>query len=186
MLLEMDTQWELNLAQTPGVGRKWRWAHKFNSDSRYMLVFSCNSLEMCMTQMSVLVAQFCPTLCDPVDCSPPGSSVHGILQTRILEWAAILFSRGSSRPKDQTWVSCIAGRFLTIWVTREGTKLSPKNAIVMYKVWLKLGYKILCAMIVFGYVLLFSNFHIFKNQRALKSIGAHTGCLLDVIRKIEK
>ena len=53
------------------------------------------------------------TLCDPVDCSPPGSSVHGILQARILEWVAMLFSRGSSRPRDQTGVSCIASRFFT-------------------------------------------------------------------------
>ena len=53
----------------------------------------------------VLVTQSCPTLCDPMDCSPPGSSVHGILQARILEWVAISSSRGSSRPKDQTPVS---------------------------------------------------------------------------------
>ena len=46
--------------------------------------------------------------------SPPGSSVHGILQARILEWVAIPFSRGSSQPRDQTWVSCIAGRFFTV------------------------------------------------------------------------
>ena len=51
------------------------------------------------------VTQSCPTLCDPVGCSLPGSSVHGILQARILEWAAIPFSRGSSRPRDQTLVS---------------------------------------------------------------------------------
>ena len=50
------------------------------------------------------------TVCDPMDCSPPGSPVHGILQARILEWVAIAFSRGSSRPRDQTQVSCIAGR----------------------------------------------------------------------------
>ena len=61
-----------------------------------------------------LVAQSCPTLCDPVDCSPPGSSVHGILQARILQWVAISFSRGPSWPRDQTWVSCIAGRYFTI------------------------------------------------------------------------
>ena len=54
--------------------------------------------------------QSCPTLCDPVDCSPSGSSVHGILQARILEWVAISFSRGSSRPRDQTQVSHIADR----------------------------------------------------------------------------
>ena len=56
------------------------------------------------------VAQSCPTLCDPVDCSPPGSSVHGILQAGILEWVAISFSRASSRPRDRTQVSRIAGR----------------------------------------------------------------------------
>ena len=50
------------------------------------------------------VTQSCLTLCDPVDCSPPGSSVHGILQARILEWGAIAFSRGSSRPRDRTQV----------------------------------------------------------------------------------
>ena len=48
-----------------------------------------------------------------MDCSPPGSSIHGILQARILEWVTILFSRGSSRPRDQTCVSYIVGRFFT-------------------------------------------------------------------------
>ena len=66
------------------------------------------------SEKKVLVLQTCPTLCDPMDCNPPGSSVHGILQARILEWVAIPFSRGSSRPGDRTWVSCIAGRFFTI------------------------------------------------------------------------
>ena len=61
----------------------------------------------------VLVAQSCPTLCYSMDCSPPGSSVHGILQARILEWVAITFSRGSSWPRDWTQASCIAGRFFT-------------------------------------------------------------------------
>ena len=50
----------------------------------------------------VFVAQSCPTLCDPTDCSPPGSSVPGIFQARMLEWVAISFSRGFSRPRDQT------------------------------------------------------------------------------------
>ena len=57
----------------------------------------------------MLVTQSSQTHVDPTDCSPPGSSVHGILQARIQEWVAILFSRGSSQPRDQTWVSCIAG-----------------------------------------------------------------------------
>ena len=58
------------------------------------------------------VTQSYLTLFNPVDCSPPDSSVHGILQARILEWVAIPFSRRSSRPREQTQVSCIAGRFL--------------------------------------------------------------------------
>ena len=61
-----------------------------------------------------LVAQSCLTLCDPMDCSPLGSSVHGILQARILERVVIPFSRGSSQPRDQTQVSHMAGRFFTI------------------------------------------------------------------------
>ena len=69
--------------------------------------------------LCVLVAQSCLTLCDPMDCGPPGSSVPGILQAKILEWVAISFSRGSSQPRDLTHVSCTAGRFFTIWATRE-------------------------------------------------------------------
>ena len=61
------------------------------------------------------VAQSCTTLCNPVDCSPPGSSVHGILQARILQWVAISFPRGSSRPRAWTRVSCIAGRHFNLW-----------------------------------------------------------------------
>ena len=71
------------------------------------------------------VAQSCLTLCDPVDCSPPGSSVYGILQARILEWVAISFSRGSSQPRDWTRVSCIAGRCFILWATREGHQGNP-------------------------------------------------------------
>ena len=73
------------------------------------------------------VAQSCPTLCDPVDGSPPGSSVHGILQARILEWVAISFSRGSSRPRDRTQVSHITGRCFNLCTTREALKY--KNAV---------------------------------------------------------
>ena len=69
--------------------------------------------------LCVLVTQSCPTLCDPMGCSPPGSSVHGILQVWILEWVAVPLSRGSSPPRDRTQVSCIAGRFFTIWATNE-------------------------------------------------------------------
>ena len=64
------------------------------------------------------VVQWCPTLWDPMDCSLPGSSIHGISQERILEWVAISFSRGSSPPRDQTGVSHITGRRFTVWATR--------------------------------------------------------------------
>ena len=65
------------------------------------------------------VAQSCLTLCDPMDCSLPGFSIHGIFQARVLEWVAISFSRGYSRPRDGTQVSRIAGRCFTVWDTRE-------------------------------------------------------------------
>ena len=60
------------------------------------------------------VAQSCPTLCYPMDCSLPGFSVHGIFQARVLEWGAIDFSRGSSQPRDQTQVSHTAGKRFTV------------------------------------------------------------------------
>ena len=63
------------------------------------------------------VTQSCPTLCNPVDCSPPGSTVHGILQARILEWVTISFSRGSSWPRDRTQVPHIGGRHFYLWAT---------------------------------------------------------------------
>ena len=62
-----------------------------------------------------LVTKWCPTLCDSMHCSLRGSSVEGTSQTRILEWVAMSSSRGSSQPRNQTWVLCIAGRFFTIW-----------------------------------------------------------------------
>ena len=72
---------------------------------------------MCMVK--VLVAHLCLTLCDPMDYSLPGFSVRGILQARILEYVVNPFTAGSSRPRDWTWVSHIAGRFFTVWDTRE-------------------------------------------------------------------
>ena len=80
------------------------------------LVFSCLQRDESESE----VTQSCLTLCDPVD--PPGSSIHGILQARILEWVAISFSRGSSQPKDWTQVSHIAGRHFNLWATREAQR----------------------------------------------------------------
>ena len=68
---------------------------------------------------SVFVAQSFLTLCNPMDCSPSGSSVDGILQARILEWVAMPSSRGSSQLREPTEAFRIAGRFFTIWATKE-------------------------------------------------------------------
>ena len=71
--------------------------------------------------LKLWITQSCLTLCDPMICSLPGSSVHRIFQARILEWVAMLFSMGwePSWCRDRTQVSCIAGRFITIWTTRD-------------------------------------------------------------------
>ena len=82
-------------------------------------LFHCSLWHLFWLVVKVKVTQLCPTLCNPVDRSPPGSSVHGILQARILERFAILFSRGSSIPWDQIWVFRTAVKFFTIWATRE-------------------------------------------------------------------
>ena len=80
----------------------------------------------------MLVAQLCLTLWDPMDCSPTGSSGHGILQARILQGVAILFSRGSSQLRDRTQISCIAGRVFMVWATTEasGIKSSWFSSII--------------------------------------------------------
>ena len=77
------------------------------------------------------VAQSCQTLCDPMDCSLPGSSVHGIFQATILEWAAISFSRGSSQPRDQTEVSRIVGRCF-YHLSHQGRKIST-SALILHQ-----------------------------------------------------
>ena len=104
--------------------------------SRKYFYDSFSLLKILLALSSCLVfAQSCPTHCDPLDCSPPGSSIHGISQARILEWVAI------SRPRDQTHVSCvscIAGRFFKCWAIKEAPISSFFNhnshlLIVFYK-----------------------------------------------------
>ena len=76
----------------------------------------------CKPTCCYLLAKSCPTLCNSMDYGPPGSSVHGILQARILEWGAISTSRGSSRPRDRSRISCIDRRVFHCWATREAWK----------------------------------------------------------------
>ena len=83
-------------------------------------LWSCFSLNECCFHLSVCLYWIkIFTLCDPMDCSLPGSSVHGIFQARILGWIGISFFRLSSQTRDQTWVSCIRGGDFTVWASRE-------------------------------------------------------------------
>ena len=86
--------------------------HISNQSTSILLIFHIIHQKVIAVCVYVLVAQSCPTLCDPMDCSLPGSSIHGILQARILAWIAISFSRKSSWPRDWILVSHIAGWLL--------------------------------------------------------------------------
>ena len=95
-----------------------------------------------VTSLKSEVTQSCPTLCNPMDCSLPGSSVHGIIQARILEW--VPFSRGSAQPRDQTQKSHIAGRFFTFWATR---KPSAPNKCMLNTWWTEWQWKLAVQLI---------------------------------------
>ena len=85
-----------------------------------LLIYFIHSINsVYKVKVKVLVTPLRLTLCDSMDWSPQVSSAHGILQARILEWVVITFSKGSSWPRDQTQISCIASSFITIWDTRE-------------------------------------------------------------------
>ena len=90
---------------------------------RYQCTNKLSSVSGWVFSLCVLVPRSCPTLCDLMDCSPPGSSIHGIFQARILGWVAISFPRGSPRPRDWIHVSRIAGRLFTVWATRKSCKI---------------------------------------------------------------
>ena len=98
---------------------------------------------VCVRASTHTGAQLYLTLCDSMDYSPPGSSVHGILQARLLELVAMSSSRGSSQPSDRTWVSCISGRFFTTELPGKCILfiLSPcKNSAIHFKHWVSTFY----------------------------------------------
>ena len=102
-----------------GLWKRWTWLRDRTTIKRHILYRAITQGKGLLIISESEAAQSCPTLCDPMDCSPPGSSIHGILQARILERAASSFSRGSSRPRDRTQVSRIVGRRFNLWATRE-------------------------------------------------------------------
>ena len=102
-----------------------RWA------TRLIYIYISNIYVYICMKVEVLITQLCPTPCNPTDSSPTGSSVHGILQARIVEWVVISYSRGSSRPRDRTQVSCIfcIGRHILYMLNHLGSLIL---CIVLY------------------------------------------------------
>ena len=98
-----------------------------NPLSLLLNLFIFGGVDFLFNNVCVLIAQSCPILCNPMDCSPPDSSVHEISQARVLKWIAFPFSRGSSPLRDETRISHIASRFFTVWATREAPYLKIKN-----------------------------------------------------------
>ena len=121
LVLEKAEESEIKLPTFAGEWKKQKSSKKTSiSDLLTMLIESESEF-----------AQSCPTLCDPMDCNPPVSSVRGIFQASVLEWVAISFSRGSFQPRERTWVSCTAGRRFTVWATREaqGSQFSHEKGV---------------------------------------------------------
>ena len=95
----------------------------------------CVCVCVCARACTRMCTQLCPTLCHSLDCSPPVSSIQGILQTRILEWVAVSFSRGSSWPRDLSYFSCIAGGFfITAYIKFYFTRVErPCNTLFHFQ-----------------------------------------------------
>ena len=108
------------------------WVTELNSGKEHRASQKKKKIELPLP--ACLVTQACLNLGDPMDCILPGSYIHGISQARILEWVAISFSRGSCPPRGWTHVSCIVGRFFTIWATTDyqRTIILPNNSTPQY------------------------------------------------------
>ena len=133
MGMSLSKLWELVMVREVlcaviyGDAKSWTWLSDWtdlnNHEGRGILCKICKagtkSQQLADSWHEIEVTQSCLTLFDPMDCSLPHSSIHGIFQARVLEWVAISFSRGSSRPREWTQVSCIVGRRFTLWATRE-------------------------------------------------------------------
>ena len=131
MKLNLKVRWAFWVGSSP-CAHYHSWCHEDEASLRMLKIsvwklVSCRSCSLHLflwfwavfLLYCVCVSHSVVSNSDSMDCSSPVSSVHGILQKRILEWVANPFSRGSSWPSDQIWILCIAGTFLTVWVTRE-------------------------------------------------------------------
>ena len=116
---------KLPLQESPITTKQSRTTHNKSNVTAYHWTKKEGETNPLKILLPCLVTKSCPTLCDPMDCSPPGSSVYRFSQRRILEWVAISSFRGSFWTKNQTrisCVSCIAGRFFAWWVSLESSK----------------------------------------------------------------
>ena len=105
-----------------------QWQYSLNDTFLYLDPWKIN---YAFIQLWIYIENIIKTLCDPMDCHLPGSPVHGILQTKIVEWIAYPFSRASSQCRDRTQVSCIAGGFFTVWTT-SGAHIYINTYVYMY------------------------------------------------------
>ena len=90
--------------------------HRKYNETHWIIYFKNDKMTNLIYIIYIVYAQLCPNLGDPMDCSPPASSIHGIFQARILEWVAISYSRASAQPRDPTCVSCVSciGRWISL------------------------------------------------------------------------
>ena len=102
------------------------------NESYLLYVLRTITVALMTTSSCCLVTKSYLILCDPMDYSQLGSSVHGILQARILEWIAISFSRGSSQPRDRTHISCVGRQILYCWATRKVLAIMTRDWINIY------------------------------------------------------
>ena len=114
-LSQWDTWTLMFMAALLTTAEKWKQPKWPSVDGQILQMLYISNGKLLDHESESEVTQSCPTLCNSVGCSPPGSSVHGILQARVLDWVATSFSRGSSQPRDRTRVSLIAGRRFNRW-----------------------------------------------------------------------
>ena len=124
LCISLGLEWKLDFPNPVATAEFSKFTGILSGMAYWMAYFSGLKRRESQAMRRPAVAQSCPTLCDPMDYSPPSSSVHRILQAGPLEWVAISFSRGSSWPRDRTQVSCIDRKILY----QLSYKGIPKNA----------------------------------------------------------